>query len=111
MKPLREWKATCPCCDEVELYKEFDNVVVCPTLVCQKCNTEFIVSLQKFQCSNCSKIEECMSIPTITPLLHRSTWKALFQSRKVSKELLKRDWKYLLFLTPEEVLPTSTGGA
>lgn len=106
MKPIREWKAPCPCCGTIILYPEFKDDSICPTLNCPKCNAEFVCPSFIFQCTDCLQVEQCMEKPTVTPLLHKSTWAALFQSRKHrNKELFKRDLNYLTFLNPEVVPP------
>jgi len=105
VKPLRKWKAECPCCTQFITYDELGNEKSCPVFTCKGCKTEFVCPNFRFHCSKCANKANCMRLPLVHPLLIQSTWKAFFQSRRLGlKELSKRDWNYLYRLNPEEVL-------
>lgn len=102
-KPLREWKAICPFCDQVILYPEFIDDDSCSLQHCLQCGTKFVCSFYKFECSTCLTQDKCIEHPTVSSLIHRSTWRAFVNAYMNGfKKLAWRDLQCITYMKGEE---------
>ena len=109
MKPIREWKAICPQCDQVHIFPEFVDDAECTTQVCNFCKTKFMCPSYKDDCASCIASEGCIEYPAVIPLIHRSTWRALFNALHLGlKNLAWRDLGCVFYVRSEIEQPTSS---
>jgi|WetSurMetagenome_2_1015567.scaffolds.fasta_scaffold00997_16 hypothetical protein len=91
-KPLRQWNVKCPYCDQHQIYPELTEDKGCQQRKCAQCGTIFVCSSYKYNCETCQTQEQCFDYPTVIPIIHRSSWRAVINALNSGfKELAWRD--------------------
>jgi hypothetical protein len=102
IKPIREWQVQCPCCSQLHFYPEFKGDFECTVRKCLFCNTKFNCLSYKCDCASCIKDDECIIYPTVNPLIHRSTWRGMFNALHLGfRSLALRDLECCFYVRGE----------
>jgi hypothetical protein len=102
-RPIREWSAQCPYCGQLNIFAEFKGDTGCPKQKCSQCSTDFVCSSYRYNCETCQTQEDCFEYPTVTPIIHKSTWRAFLHARRRGfKDIAWRDLECVTYLKGEE---------